>query len=76
VTGPLETERQARQLPAVQAIYEAWHTDPGAGKMAPHTLAMLLPACEAGGSNWAPTTGASSNGWPGGSRRSARRSPG
>lgn len=42
---PLETERQARELPAVRAIYAAFEADPGQGKMAPLNLAMLADAC-------------------------------
>ena len=42
--GPFETEQQARELPAVQAVYEAFAADPGAGRMAPHNQRML---CEA-----------------------------
>jgi len=38
---PLETERQAQELPAVFAAFDA---DPGLGKMAPHSLAMLRGA--------------------------------
>ena len=47
--GPLETERQARELPAVRAVYAAFRADPGVGKMTPHNLAMLEGACEAAG---------------------------
>jgi hypothetical protein len=47
VSGPFETEQQARETEAVQAIYEAFDADPGAGKMAPHTLQMLTGACMA-----------------------------
>jgi len=47
--GPLETERQARELPAVRAVWAAWDRDPGVGKMTPHNLAMLEGACEAAG---------------------------
>ena len=47
--GPLETERQARELPAVRAVYAAFGADPGPGKMTPHNLAMLEGACEAAG---------------------------
>ena len=46
---PLETEKQARALPAVRAVYEAFAADPGIGKMAPHNEAMLIRACEAAG---------------------------
>ena len=46
---PFETEAQVRALPAVQAVYEAFDRDPGAGKMRPHNLRMLLDAlAEAG----------------------------
>jgi hypothetical protein len=47
--GPLETEQQARALPAVRAVYEAFDRDPGVGKMAPHNFLMLVNACEAAG---------------------------
>ena len=49
MTGPFETERQAAELPAVRAVYEAFDRDPGAGKMAPHNYLMLVRACEAAG---------------------------
>jgi hypothetical protein len=49
MTGPFETEREARELPAVQAVYEAFDADPGVGKMAPHTRRMLIAACDAAG---------------------------
>ena len=39
--GPFETEKQARDLPAVRAIFEAFRADPGVRRMAPHTLRML-----------------------------------
>jgi hypothetical protein len=42
--GPFETEQQARELPAVRAVYAD-----GAGKMTAHSLSMLLDAlAEAG----------------------------
>lgn len=44
MSGPFENEQQARELPAVKAIYEAFTADPGPGTMAPHTLRMLLDA--------------------------------
>ncbi len=47
MTGPFETERQARELPAVQAVYDAFDRDPGVGKMAPHSHKMLIGACVA-----------------------------
>jgi hypothetical protein len=46
---PLESEREARELPAVKAVYEAFGADPGVGKMTPHNLRMLLDACAAAG---------------------------
>ena len=49
MTGPFETEQQARQLPAVQAVYAAFRADPGVGKMTPQTHEMLLSACAAAG---------------------------
>jgi hypothetical protein len=49
MTGPFETEQQARQLPAVQAVYEAFRADPGLGKMTPQTHEMLIAACAAAG---------------------------
>ena len=47
--GPFETEREARELPAVQAVYAAFRADPGVGHMAPHSLRMLSEACAAAG---------------------------
>jgi hypothetical protein len=49
MTGPFETEREARELPAVQAIYAAFRADPGVGRMAPDTHKMLIGACVAAG---------------------------
>jgi hypothetical protein len=49
MTGPLETEAQARELPAVRVVYAAFDADPGVGKMAPHNFLMLVNACEAAG---------------------------
>ena len=49
VTGPLESERQARELPAVRAVYEAFRASPGVGRMAPHNHRMLEEACSAAG---------------------------
>jgi hypothetical protein len=46
---PLETEQQARELPAVQAVFAAFDADPGVGKMLPHNEAMILGACERAG---------------------------
>jgi hypothetical protein len=45
--GPCGTEAQARELPAVRAVHDAFRADPGPGKMGPHNLAMLASACEA-----------------------------
>jgi len=47
--GPFETEQQARQLPAVRAVYDAFDRDPGVGKMAPHNLRLLLDALAGAG---------------------------
>ena len=49
LTGPFETQREALDLPAVQAIYEAFRADPGAGRMAPGVQRMLEEACAAAG---------------------------
>jgi hypothetical protein len=45
--GPFETRQQARQAPAVQAVYAAFDADPGPGKMTPLNIAMLADACSA-----------------------------
>jgi hypothetical protein len=45
----LETEQQARELPAVRAVWAAFDADPGPGKLYPHNEAMLLQACAAAG---------------------------
>jgi hypothetical protein len=74
---PLETEQQARELPAVRAVYEAFGKDPGAGKMRPHNMRMLLDALAAAGvhvgaydiriaewlARWEPATVATVAGW-------------
>jgi hypothetical protein len=49
MNGPFDTERQARDLPEVQAVYAAFDADSGAGKMAPHTRRLLVQALEAAG---------------------------
>jgi len=49
VSGPFETEGQARELPTVRAVYEAFRRDPGLGKMTPHSHEMLISACAAAG---------------------------
>jgi hypothetical protein len=46
---PLDTEQQARELPAVRAVYDAFDADPGVGRMAPRNAAMLEEACSAAG---------------------------
>ena len=75
--GPFETEREARELPAVRAVYEAFRADPGLGKMTPHIHRMLLDALAAAGvdlgaydhqiaewlANWEPQTVAVIAGW-------------
>ena len=43
-SGPFEREDEARELPAVQAIYAAFDRDPGPGRMTVHTRAMLEEA--------------------------------
>jgi len=47
--GPFDDEQQARETPAVQAVYAAFDAGPGVGKMRPHNLAMLEEACTAAG---------------------------
>jgi len=49
VTGPFETEAEARQLAAVQAVYDAFNASPGAGHMALRNERMLLESCAAAG---------------------------
>ena len=75
--GPFDTEQQARELPAVRQVYAAFDADPGAGKMAPHSLRMLLDALASAGvyvgrydvriaewlSQWEPATVAVVAGW-------------
>jgi hypothetical protein len=82
MTGPFETEQQVWLLPAVQAVYAAFDRDPGAGKMAPHNLAMLTDALSAAGvelgayderiaawlARWEPQTAAVIAGWVGRAR--------
>jgi hypothetical protein len=48
-SAPLETERQAQELPAVRAVYEAFRASPGVGRMAPRNHRMLEEACSAAG---------------------------
>jgi hypothetical protein len=47
--GPFDTERQAREQPAVRAVYAAFDADPGAGRMTPHNERMLRESCAAAG---------------------------
>jgi hypothetical protein len=75
--GPFDSEREARELPAVRAVYEAFRADPGLGKMTPHIQRMLLDALAAAGvylgaydhaiaewlANWEPQTVAVIAGW-------------
>ena len=48
-TGPFETEAQARETAVVQEIHRAFRADPGMGKMAPLTAAVLVNACTMSG---------------------------
>ena len=43
--GPYQTSAEARENAAVQEIYAAFRADPGLGRMALHTNAMLVDAC-------------------------------
>ena len=49
MTGPYETERQVRELPAVRAVYDAFRADPDPGRMAPHCRRILDVAGSAAG---------------------------
>jgi hypothetical protein len=49
MTGPFQTEREARELPAVRAVYAAFEADPGPGKMTAPNLRMLLDAVTSAG---------------------------
>ena len=48
-TGPFESEADARALPAVREVYDAFDRDPGAGKMTPHNHRLLCEALTAAG---------------------------
>ena len=75
--GPFETEAEALQLPAVREVYRQFDAGPGPGRMAPHTMRMLLGALAAAGvyvgrydlriaewlSQWEPATVAVVAGW-------------
>jgi hypothetical protein len=77
MTGPFETEDQARLLPEVREVYAAFRADPGLGKMTPHNQKMLLDALAGAGvylgaydhriaewlANWEPQTVAVIAGW-------------
>lgn len=45
--GPFSSEREARETPAVRAVWEAFNASPGVGRMAPHVHRMLISACVA-----------------------------
>lgn len=45
--GPFESEQQARETPAVRAVFEAYAANPGVGRMAGHSHQLLLRACSA-----------------------------
>ena len=45
MTGPYETEQQAREIPAVRAVYDAFAASPGTGRMTPHCHRILKDAC-------------------------------
>lgn len=47
--GPFETERQARETPAVQAVYAAFSAAPGQGRMDAHNARLITGACDAAG---------------------------
>ena len=49
VTGPFETEGEARSAPEVRAAYEAAHSSPRRGVMTEHNHRMLCEAAEAAG---------------------------
>jgi hypothetical protein len=74
--GPFDSEREARELPAVREVYAAFRADPGLGKIGPNHR-MLLDALAAAGvylgaydhriaewlANWEPQTVAVIAGW-------------
>ena len=45
--GPYETERQVREIPAVQAVWTAFRAAPGVGAMEPHNRSLIEDACRA-----------------------------
>jgi hypothetical protein len=49
VNGPFETEREARELPAVRAIYDAMHASHRRGVMGERGYRLLDEACRAAG---------------------------
>jgi hypothetical protein len=49
MTGPFGTERQARESPAVRAVYAEFDRDPGPGQMIAPNTAMITRACDAAG---------------------------
>ena len=48
-SGPFETERQARDTPAVRAVWAAWEREPGVGRLAIHNHRLLCEAVSAAG---------------------------
>ena len=77
MNGSYETEQQAREIPAVRAVYDAFAASPGAGRMTPHCHRILKDACSAAGvetgayddgillwlAGWGPETCAVVAGW-------------
>jgi hypothetical protein len=49
IHSPIHTEAQARELPAVRAVYDAFDIDPGVGKITAANLKLLLDACAEAG---------------------------
>ena len=49
MSGPFETEREARQSPGACAVYAAFEADPGPGRIGAPNLRMLLDAVAAAG---------------------------
>ena len=45
--GLYQTERQAREDPAVRAVYATFRASPGTGRMTPHCHRILKDACSA-----------------------------
>lgn len=49
MSGPFETERQAREAPAVRTVYAEFDRHPGAGQMIAPNTSMITQACDAAG---------------------------